>query len=254
MHIGVDYILLNKLILYNKNLWKCAPKDSSLCRRTSSLTTADNIITAVCSKPKWALDSLYMECVQYLNYLHTLWRCIKNIWCGLNDWFSPVLWPGSCCPASPPVAPAPPGGWAGPSSACPASCAGSWEEADAEGEDCSGPGRQNLQSRSWRCGSRWRREAPVRASKRPTVAGWAACCVSSGGPRGTTSSGSARLAAAGSAPAGSGSAERPPVRGWEDSQSGPRSSVDVSAPSRGANTHRKNFTRPLGPTLLPKPD
>ena len=24
MHIGVDYILLNKLILYNKNLQKCA--------------------------------------------------------------------------------------------------------------------------------------------------------------------------------------------------------------------------------------
>lgn len=32
-----------------------------------------------------------------------------------------------------------------------------------------------------------------------------------------------------------------------------RSSVDVSAPSRGANTHSESLL-PLGPTLLPQPE
>lgn len=143
-------------------------------------------------------------------------------------WINQAIRYGSRCPAWNRPAPAPPGGWACPASACPSRYAGRREEGiDGEEEEEECPGLEPRVKR--------RHEPPGRVRGCWKAAGWAVCCVSSGCPCGRTSSGSAQpaAAAAGSTPVGSGSAERPPVRGEENSKSGSRSSVEDSAPSSG---------------------
>lgn len=104
MHIGVDYILLNKLILYNKNLQKCASVFFCCCcwlshfvqihlqQQTFKISTKDLHIFIIAHFFETVIEprfSLYTWCIQYFNNLNLIKKMVELTF--LTHWKCKIL-------------------------------------------------------------------------------------------------------------------------------------------------------------------